>query len=130
MLNKTAPALSLTEEIWIPSIKIICVIGIYMMIFSILSGMLLRFSLFQTPILTFLLANLEITTGIHLLATNKLYSIKVIYALTATAASFGGMCTMAQVQTVISDTDLSLKKYVQIKLLAAGITLLLCMLLF
>ncbi len=124
-LNKPAPSLSLTEEIWIPSIKIICVIGIYMMIFSILSGMLLRFALFQTPILTFLLANLEITTGIHLLATNKLYSLKAVYILTATAASFGGICTMAQVQTVISDTDLSLKKYVQIKLLTAGITFLL-----
>ena len=129
-LNKPSSTLSLTEEIWIPSIKIICVIGIYMMIFSILSGMLLRFALFHTPILTFLLANLEITTGIHLLATSNIYSLKIIYILTATASSFGGICTMAQVQTVISETDLSLKKYVQIKLLTAGITFLLGILLF
>ena len=36
--NKKPPALSLSEEVFLPSLEIIFIIGIYMMIFSILSG--------------------------------------------------------------------------------------------
>lgn len=121
---------TLTEEIWIPSLEIILIIGIYMMIFSILLGLLTRLPLFQKPAFTFLLSNLEVTTGIRLLATNKIYTSKIMYALTAAAASFGGMCTMAQIQTVTADSGLSLKPYVIIKLLTAGFSLFLCLLLF
>ena len=121
---------TLTEEIWIPSLEVILIIGIYMMIFSILLGMLTRLPLFQKPAFTFLLSNLEVTTGIRLLATNKVYTLKIMYAFTAAAASFGGMCTMAQVQTVTADAGLSLKSYVMIKLLTAGFSFFLCILLF
>ena len=117
---------SLSDDVWLPSIEIISIIGIYIMIFSILSGMLMRLSLFRTPICTCLLANLEITTGIHLLAVSDIYSLKAMYALSAMAASFGGLCTMAQVQTVIADTDLSLKKYAAIKIVTALSSGLLC----
>ena len=117
---------SLSDDVWLPSIEIISIIGIYIMIFSIFSGMLMRLSLFRTPICTFLLANLEITTGIHLLAVSDIYSLKAMYALSAMAASFGGLCTMAQVQTVIADTDLSLKKYAAIKIVTALSSGLLC----
>lgn len=117
---------SLTEDIWIPSLEIIFIIGIYMMIFSVLSGMLTRLPLFCGPAFTFLLANLEVTTGFHALATSGLYSPEIMYALSAAAASFGGICTMAQVQTAISDTDLSLKKYVKIKLITAMLSFILC----
>lgn len=48
---------SLSDDVWLPSIEIISIIGIYIMIFSILSGMLMSLSLFRTPICTFLLAN-------------------------------------------------------------------------
>lgn len=120
--------LSITEEIWIPSLEIIFIIGIYMMIFSILLGMLTELPLFETPVLTFFLANLEVTTGIRLLAASELYTPKIMYSLTAAAASFGGMCTMAQVQTIIAPTNLSLKPYMKIKLFTASLTLLLCLL--
>lgn len=79
---------SLSDDVWLPSIEIISIIGIYIMIFSILSGMLMRLSLFRTPICTFLLANLEITTGIHLLAVSDIYSLKAMYALSAMACLF------------------------------------------
>lgn len=121
---------TITEEIWIPSLEVILIIGIYMMIFSILLGMLTRLPLFQKPAFTFLLSNLEVTTGIRLLAANKVYPSKIMYALTAAAASFGGLCTMAQVQTVTADAGLSLKSYVMIKLLTAGFSFFLCILLF
>lgn len=120
---------SLTEDIWIPSLEIIFIIGIYMMIFSILSGMLTKLPLFCNPAFTFLLANLEVTTGIHTLAVSGFYSSKIMYALSAAAASFGGICTMAQVQTAISATDLSLKKYVKIKIFTAMLSFILCLLL-
>lgn len=120
---------TLTEAVWIPSLEVIFIIGIYMMIFSILFGLLTQLHLFRYPVCTFLLANLEVTTGIHLLAANELYSAKIMYALTAAAASFGGLCTMAQVQTVISHTDLSLKSYVKIKLLTSVLSFLLCLIL-
>ena len=121
---------TLTEEVWIPSLEVILIIGIYMMIFSILLGMLTRLALFQKPAFTFLLSNLEVTTGIRLLAANKVYTSNIMYALTAAAASFGGLCTMAQVQTVTADAGLSLKSYVMIKLLTAGFSFFLCIFLF
>lgn len=129
-LNNSLSKPTLTEDVWIPSLEVIFIIGIYMMIFSVLSGLLTQLHLFQHPACTFLLANLEVTTGIHLLAANELYSAKIMYALTAAAASFGGLCTIAQVQTVLSQTDLSLKPYIKIKLLTATCTFLLQLLLF
>lgn len=129
-LNNSLLKPTLTEDIWIPSLEVIFIIGIYMMIFSVLSGLLTQLHLFQYPACTFLLANLEVTTGIHLLAANELYSTKIMYSLTAATASFGGLCTMAQIQTVLSHTDLSLKPYIGIKLLTSGFSFLLCLLLF
>ena len=125
-LNKPSDTPTLTEEVFLPSLEVIFIIGIYMMIFSILSGMLTSLPLFQTPALTFLLANLEVTTGIHLLATRQICTLTLQHALIAATTSFGGMCTMAQVQTVISSSDLSLKKYVLIKTLTALLSFLLC----
>ena len=95
--NKKPPALSLSEEVFLPSLEIIFIIGIYMMIFSILSGMLTSFPLFQAPVFTFVLANLEVTTGIHLLALKPFITPQIQYALIAAATSFGGLCTIAQV---------------------------------
>lgn len=127
-LNQVSSDTSVTETIWIPSLEVIFIIGIYMMIFSILSGMLTELPLFHHPACIFLVSNLEITTGIRLLVTNKLYDPKTIYVLTAVATSLGGICTMAQVQTTVSYTDLSIKPYIKIKLLTAGSTLILCLL--
>ena len=125
--NKKSPALSLSEEVFLPSLEIIFIIGIYMMIFSILSGMLTSFPLFQVPVFTFVLANLEVTTGIHLLALKPFITPQIQYALIAAATSFGGLCTMAQVQTVLSATDLSLKRYIVIKTGTAFVSFLLCL---
>ena len=127
--NKKPPALSLSEEVFLPSLEIIFIIGIYMMIFSILSGMLTSFPLFQAPVFTFVLANLEVTTGIHLLALKPFITPQIQYALIAAATSFGGLCTMAQVQTVLSATDLSLKRYIIIKTWTAFVSFLLCLIL-
>ena len=127
--NKKPPALSLSEEVFLPSLEIIFIIGIYMMIFSILSGMLTSFPLFQVPVFTFVLANLEVTTGIHLLALKPFITPQIQYALIAAATSFGGLCTMAQVQTVLSATDLSLKRYIVIKTGTAFVSFLLCLIL-
>ena len=127
--NKKPPALSLSEEVFLPSLEIIFIIGIYMMIFSILSGMLTSFPLFQAPVFTFVLANLEVTTGIHLLALKPFITPQIQYALIAAATSFGGLCTMAQVQTVLSSTDLSLKRYIVIKTGTAFVSFLLCLIL-
>lgn len=127
--NKKSPALSLSEEVFLPSLEIIFIIGIYMMIFSILSGMLTSFPLFQVPVFTFVLANLEVTTGIHLLALKPFITPQIQYALIAAATSFGGLCTMAKVQTVLSATDLSLKRYIVIKTGTAFVSFLLCLIL-
>ena len=125
--EKTDTKPTLAEEIWVPSLEVIFIIGIYMMIFSILSGMLTRLCLFQKPAFSFILSNLEVTTGIRLLAADTAYTPNIMYALTAAAASFGGMCTMAQVQTVTVSSGLSLKPYVIIKLLTAGFSFFLCL---
>ena len=54
---------------------------------------------------------------------------KIEHALIAAATSFGGLCTMAQVQTVLSATDLSLKRYIVIKTGTAFVSFLLCLIL-
>ena len=83
----------------------------------------------QAPVFTFVLANLEVTTGIHLLALKPFITPQIQYALIAAATSFGGLCTMAQVQTVLSATDLSLKRYIVIKTGTAFVSFLLCLIL-
>lgn len=99
------------REIWLSSLEIIFMIGIYMMLFSILSGMVLEEPLFDHWVAGLFLCNLEVTTGVERLALlGGLPSVVRIPALCFVVA-FGGLCTAAQIYSVIYESRLSMKKY-------------------
>ena len=103
------------RDIWIYSLEVIFTIGIYMMLFSILFGLAIHQPLFRKPFMEILLGNLEITVGIGWIA--RMSTIKGIVRgmILAASVSFGGLCTMAQVYTILSESNLSLKCYVMTK---------------
>ncbi|MDD7208577.1 MAG: hypothetical protein PUH29_00755 [Lachnospiraceae bacterium] len=118
------------RKVWLSSLEIIFTIGIYMMLFSILSGLLTNISLFQTPLPTFLVSNLEITAGIRLLCRCGLFGKTGLIILSAAATAFGGFCTMAQIHSVVCDSGLSMKKYIISKAKTSLLTLVFCLIIF
>ena len=93
-------------------------IGGYIILFSIL----FTFGK-QTPLKTFL-PLLEITTGIpYILATQNRFSFYYIYIMALT--SFGGLCSIAQTNSVIQGSGLSIFLYTIEKLITALVTSLL-----
>lgn len=103
------------REIWMSSLEVIFTIGIYMMLFSILFGLAIHQPILRKTYLEILLANLEITFGIGWIAGMPTIKGIVRGIILAASVSFGGLCTMAQVYTIVSESDLSLKRYIQIK---------------
>ncbi|KIR02847.1 hypothetical protein P261_01662 [Lachnospiraceae bacterium TWA4] len=104
------------EEISLNCCRVLLMIGIYVVLFSIL------YNLLKSMIPTTLLATLEITTGAKLVIKNP--------ALTGFVCTFGGVCGMAQTLSVMKDCHFSLIKYAACKFLhAATIYLILKMLL-
>lgn len=119
---------STLRDVWLSSLEIIFIIGIYMMLFSILFGITLHEPLLRNTIIEVLLSNLEITTGIAWLSRMSAFSGAVRGALMAAVVSMGGLCTMAQVYSTTFGCFFSMRRYLQIKLfcslIAAGLFLL------
>lgn len=114
LLNSSSEKGSI-REIWISSLEIIFTIGIYMMLFAILFGLTMHLPVFDRTFFKIILANLEITAGIDQIASmTEIHGIFRGIVLAA-SVSFGGLCTIAQVYTIISESDLSLKSYVNTK---------------
>lgn len=112
------------------SLQIIFIIGVYMMLFSVLFGLLTRLGLCALPGMPFLLANLEVTTGLRFLSEHRLYfgySDRLYLLCMLGVTAFGGLCTMAQIQTAVSDTDLSMKTYALGKLKTGTMTVLIAL---
>ncbi len=99
-------------------------IGAYIMIFSILTELAYLLPLPETPLGLTLLASLEITNGIVLLCHSTLPR-DVLYILCMAQTSFGGLCAVAQTNSMIKDTGLSIFPYIQKKLITALVTSLL-----
>lgn len=95
-------------------------IGGYIMLFSILSSLLQQLPL-PASVKILAVGFLEITNGISYLADTALpQHIKFILAMMFT--SFGGICGLAQTNSMVHDTGLSMKKYVCCKLLLTVIS--------
>lgn len=102
------------------SLESILKIGIYIMLFCILTHFILTILPSNLPSLRYLTACLEITNGIHLIASASI-SIQQKTALIAGLTSFGGICSIFQTQSVISGSGLSILHYTIVKL-CMGIT--------
>ena len=121
--KKTASSI---RDIWLSSLEIIFTIGIYMMLFSILFGLVLDEPSLRTPYMEILLSNLEITTGIaHAAGMPSLTGVVRGMVLAGITAA-GGLCTAAQVYSTTFDCSFSMSRYLLIK----GICALLSALLF
>lgn len=87
----------------------------YIVMFSIVTEIItatISYLVSEPPILiTFLLGNLEITNGIHLLSECNM-SENITYILAIQALSFGGVSGIAQTGSILSSSGLSMHKYI------------------
>lgn len=99
-------------------------LGGYIILFSIGASMIIHLTA-PFPTLSWLLPGLvEITTGIHLIASSPaVFSVKYLAILTA--VSFGGLSTAAQTKGMLHGTPLSITAYLTAKIVNAVCTLIL-----
>ena len=96
-------------------------VGGYIMLFSVL------FSICETVSYTkYLLPFLEITNGIHWIS-NNIQPLYITFTLVLTLTSFGGFCAIAQTNSMIQESKLSILPYIIQKLITALVTSLLAM---
>lgn len=109
------------------SFQTIARIGGYLILFTMLSGF---FSCLPLPeILQILFSGLsEVTSGVHSICTSSLPDIQKT-ALVMAVTAFGGCSGLMQTRSVTLNTGLSLKLYLELKLIEGGIVYLLTFLL-
>jgi sporulation integral membrane protein YlbJ len=96
-------------------------VGGYIMLFSVL------FSICETVSYTkYLLPFLESTNGIHWVS-NNIQPLYITFPLVLTLTSFGGFCAIAQTNSMIQESKLSILPYIIQKLITALVTSLLAM---
>lgn len=97
-------------------------LGGYIILFAIIAKMAELLPIQPLMLKSAFLSTIEVTNGIRLLSVSGL-SAAVIFALTLAAASFGGFSSIAQTESMIKESGLSIKSYILAKLLNTIITL-------
>lgn len=108
-------------DVMAASFAVILKIGGYIMLFSIFVRFLLVLPIPDYPLKALLLGMSEVTTGIQYLSILNIPGIKKT-ALIGAAAAFGGLSSVAQTKSVLSQSKLSILPYVIVKLLLATCT--------
>ena len=91
-------------------------VGGYIILFSVL------FSICEAlPFTQYLLPFLEITNGIHWIS-NHIQPLHITFPLVLTLTSFGGLCAIAQTNSMIQESTLSIFPYIIQKLITALVT--------
>lgn len=107
------------EEIFLDSVFTIIKIGCFMIIFSILIQISFHLTASLSENYSIIACLLEVTTGVdHLFASSLSWQSKT--ALIGALCSFGGYCSIAQVQSVLSK-ELSVTPYIIFKI-CTGLT--------
>lgn len=101
--------------------------GIYIMYFSILISFLSEISN-RFPAIRFLIPFLEITTGITYIRNSPIFTGKIQQMLILFLCVSGGICTAFQTMEVTKNLNLSLKRYLLLKLIQASFTCVICIL--
>lgn len=122
--KETAPRLKMDFSIVDAGImngfEILCKLGGYIMLFSILTAFLQLYVPF--PFWQTLLASpLEITNGIAGIAAAG-YSMRATYTGMIALTSLGGLCGIAQTYSMVSGVRLPMKRYITVKLMLALLT--------
>ena len=98
------------------SITVLCKVGCYMMLFSILASFVQAIPWLPSIFKAFLAGILEMTTGIHQISLTSL-SIRVQGSLICGFAAFGGLSTLMQTLDIMHGSGLSPHLYIIWKLL-------------
>ncbi len=107
----------------------------YIVIFSILSGAVLKLPLDQPVTISLLTGIMEVTTGVRniTMIPDTILSLTEKVMLIAPLLSFGGCCGLFQTSAIMKDSHFQIRQYVGFKLLCAltslGLSWLLCLLL-
>lgn len=102
--------------------------GIYIMYFSILISFLSGISDWF-PAIRFVIPFLEITTGITYIRNTGIVPYELQQTLILFLCVSGGICTAFQTMEVTKNLNLSLKRYLLLKLIQASFTCIICFLL-
>lgn len=116
------------EAILKHSLQVILMVGVYIMLFCILIQFLLHYLPPQALVPRLLTGTLEITNGIHLFMQLPI-SMQQKTALIAGLTSFGGICSILQTKSVLTNNGLSIIHYTFVKLGMGGLSYLLALLL-
>ena len=119
--KESADSLSLFDQFDLElnhSAELLIKIGAYILVFSVLTSFLKQMVFFGSVPTSLLCGVLEITTGNHLLC-QSLADSPVKTALSLALTSFGGLCALAQTNSVIQKNGLSIFWYTIAKLLSA-----------
>ncbi|MCI6675603.1 MAG: hypothetical protein MSG78_01600 [Clostridiales bacterium] len=98
------------------SVAVICKVGCYMMLFSILASFVQAIPWIPSTLRAIIAGILEMTTGIHQISLTPL-STRMQGSLMCGFASFGGFSTLMQTLDVMHESNLSLKLCVIWKIL-------------
>ncbi|MFQ9510398.1 MAG: hypothetical protein ACLRZ7_05715 [Lachnospiraceae bacterium] len=110
------------DEAVIGSVEIIVKIGVYMMLFTLLSKLVGKSGLHATWIQWILMGAFEMTTGISQVAPLSTVSVPMKAAIIAAFASFGGLSTAMQTNSVMKGTPLNMGNYILWKVLHGILT--------
>lgn len=109
--------------------EIITRLGGYIILFSILAGIVLQLPAPLRTAAPFLSGLTEITTGIHTISGTTL-PLQVKFTAIVCCTAFGGFSTVAQTSCMLNGTDLSIFTYLKGKLVNAAVAGLLCLFVF
>lgn len=109
--------------------EIITRLGGYIILFSILAGIVLQFPAPLHTAAPFLSGLTEITTGIHTISGTTL-PLQVKFTAIVCCTAFGGFSTVAQTSCMLNGTGLSIFTYLKGKLVNAAVAGLLCLFVF
>lgn len=98
-------------------------LGGYILLFSIVQGILKQLLHNLPHICCILLGIVEVTTGISAISQNS-WQFHITYPLILTFTAFGGLCVAAQTKSMLTDTDLPFAPYLKGKIFCALCTLL------
>lgn len=109
--------------------EIITRLGGYIILFSILAGIVLQLPAPLRTAAPFLSGLTEITTGIHTISGTTL-PLQVKFTAIVCCTAFGGFSTVAQTNCMLNGTGLSIFTYLKGKLVNAAVAGLLCLFVF
>ena len=120
--SKGAPSTqkNLLDQVIHDTFSVIVNVSSYILVFSVAAAFIPRLSCRPETAQGLLSGLLEMTTGVQILAAQSIpMTTKVL--LTTGIISFGGLSVMAQTNSMIAGSDLSIKKYMTEKTIACAI---------